>query len=101
MRRPRLSSGDPLHIDIEVTVRKGYDGSAAGQERAIRQWANTGATPRGYSITAVHWQNPARKDPALQARRHAKTPGEIEEARATLKRFLRAAPFAGMRPAKG
>ena len=91
MRKPRNtrgSSADPLRIDVTVTVKKGFSMSLAAQESAILQWRETGKAPRGYAISAVEWTNPARKKPALRKPRTATTDDEIEEARATLGKFL-------------
>lgn len=57
----RLSSGDPLRVDVNVTVLKGYDMSIAAQQQAIRQWLDSGTAPKGYNVEIFEWQNPARK----------------------------------------
>lgn len=80
---------DPLRIDIRVAVKKGFDSSPEAQQNAIRHWAQTGRAPKGYRITTVQWQNPARKDPTLRNWR-TEPP---EQARQTLWRFLRRGVF--------
>lgn len=89
MKLMRQSSRDELRVDVALRVEKGYDVSKAKQETIIRNWVESGNTPKGYHIEAVEWQNPARKDPAKAAPRVATARQELQEARISLRRFLR------------
>lgn len=110
---------DPLRIQVSMSVKRprGFVVSRELMETAFKRWMDTGRTPKGFTVNAVIWQNPKRKDPLLTrwrtvprfdnaiARRMADTPldvrsGSLAEVRETLNRdgrLLREVAFQPLR----
>lgn len=79
---------DPVRVQIDVQVRvpKGFTVSAALLDEVRRQWVESGKTPRGFKVSAVHWINPHRPaHPELAKWKTRTSKGGIEHARTSLR----------------
>jgi len=89
---------DPVRVQVSIRIARvpGLRERLTNRilNQIVRDFVDTGKTPRGIKITAINWINPVRKDPTLARWKSSSDSNQsMTQARATLRRVLRRVRF--------
>lgn len=82
--KKRKSSGDPLRVQVVLSVRAKSLPPAHVLQEAVQRYMDTGEQHDLIRVSAIHWQNPGRKNAAKRDWRTADDEDSLEDARNTL-----------------